>query len=328
MTDEILFKYISDQADDKEKQAVRQWASVSEKRQQELFRMKNSWILSGLESEIDPVKKEKAIQLIMDKISAINKKENFKKRWVKRFKYAAVILLIVGVSGVSGYFISNFTSSNSGFTEIIVPKGERSKVVLPDGSKVQLNGGTQLKFESTFQTGKRKVFLNGEAFFEVTHDKFHPFVVETNNMFHVEVLGTTFNVSAYSDDKAITTYLETGKVKISIDGEDNIILTPKEVLRFEKAGGKITKQTINDHRFSDWTKGILNIKGETIEELAKKLERRFDIQIIFGDDDVRAHTYSGSIKDENLNTILEALKFTSALNYERNNKAVIIYSRK
>jgi ferric-dicitrate binding protein FerR (iron transport regulator) len=152
-------------------------------------------------------------------------------------------------------------------------------------------------------------------------------LVETG-ILEVEVLGTSFNVCSYSDDKTITTYLESGKVKISINGKEDIFLTPSEVLKFEKSTGKVTTRTIDDHCFSDWTKGMLNIKGETIEELAKKLERRFDVEIQFGDSEVQNHTYSGTIQDENLNTVLEALKFASSLNYKQNGKIVTIYSLK
>ena len=326
MTDELLFRYVSGQAGDDEKKEVWKWVALSEERERELSRMINSWVLASLNNEYDRFKKEQAIQLIMEKISALNKKPVRKIIQIKWLKQAAVILVVIGLTSL-GYFLSNMQISQSGYTEIIVPKGERSKVVLPDGSTVQINGGSQLRLEPSFQTGKRKVHLEGEAFFDVTHDKSHPFLVETSNL-QVEVLGTSFNVCSYSDDRTITTYLESGKIKISIDGKEDIFLAPSEVLKFEKATGEITMNTIEDHRFSDWTKGILNIQGETIEELAKKLERRFDVEINFGDDEVRNHTYSGSIKDTNLETILEALKFASSLNYEQNEKAVTLYSLK
>lgn len=328
MTDEIIFKYITDQANDREKLEVQEWVAISEERKQELARMKNSWVLASLNNEIDPIVKEREIQLILNRIGEMNKKVNSKILRIKWLKYAAAILFAVGLSGSFGYFISSSQYFNSGFTEIIVPKGERSKVVLPDGSSVQLNSGSQLKFKPNFQAGKRVVQLEGEAFFEVTHDKAHPFVVETDNNYEVEVLGTSFNVCSYSDDETITTYLENGKVKISIDGGKEIFLKPSEFLQFERSTGNTIKQTMNDHRFLDWTVGILNIQGETIEELSKKLERRFDIEIIFGDDEVKNHTYSGSIKDEDLNNVLSALEFLSALNYKRDGRVVTLFSRK
>lgn len=328
MTDELIFKYISDQANEEEKQLVRKWAEVSEERNHELSRMKNSWVLASLNNELDQKMVEREIQLIQERIRMMNKKANSKPLRIKWLRYAAVLFFIIGISGISGYFVSNSKFRNTGITQIIVPKGERSKVILPDGSSVQLNSESRLKFESSFQSGKRKVILEGEAFFEVTHDKLHPFIVEMDNLLQVEVLGTTFNVSSYADDNTITTYLESGKVKINIDGKEAIYLKPSEVLKFEKAKGIAVKQAIDDERYFDWTKGILNINGETIEELSRKLERRFDIEILFGDDEVRKHTYSGSLKDEDLNTVLSALEFLSALNYKRDGKVVTLFSKK
>jgi ferric-dicitrate binding protein FerR (iron transport regulator) len=327
MTEKTLIKYITGQADTDEVNHVRAWLAASEERRRELSRIKNSWILSGLGNEVDQLIKEPEIRRILDKIRLIHEKDRKKTLRLKLLKYAATLFLIVSISGSVGYFISRTTIPSSEYAGIIVPNGERSKVILPDGTTVQLNGGSQLKFSTDIQSKNRTVFLEGEAFFDVTHDHSRPFVVETGNL-QVEVLGTSFNVSSYPNDKMVTTYLEKGKIKILIDGQKDIYLNPSEALKFEKSTGETTKQIISDQRFSDWTRGVLNIQGETIEELAKKLERRFDLKINFGDDEVRKHTYSGSIKDENLNTVLEALKFTSSLKYEKHEKTVTIYSIK
>lgn len=327
MTEETLIKYITGQADAGEVNHIKAWASASEERQRELARMKNSWILSGLGNDVDQLIKEPEIRRILDKIRMVNKGDCKKPLRVKLLKYAAVLFLTISLSGSVGYFISQSILPASEYTRIIVPKGERSKVVLPDGSTVQLNGGSQLKFSPAVHSGKRTVLLEGEAFFDVAHDPSHPFVVETGKL-QIKVLGTRFNVSSYPDDKTITTYLEKGKVEVRIKGQGDTYLKPTEALKFDKLTGNTTKRVITDSRFSDWTKGILNIKGETIEELAKKLERRFDIHILFGDHEVRKHIYSGSIKDENLETVLEALRFASSLKYEKHEKTVTICSVK
>lgn len=328
MTDELLYRYITDQTNEDENQAVRNWIATSEDHELELARIKNIWVISGIKHEVDPIKKENEIAKILSRIKML---KNEKKKRVIPFKwiqYAAILILMMGLSGSFGYFLSNAHFGKSlGFTEIFVPKGERSQVILPDGSIVKLNSASKLKFEPVFSSGKRTILLEGEAFFQVTHDPSKPFIVKTADL-EVEVLGTSFNVSSYSDDNITTTYLEEGKVQVHINGQRDITLKPSEVLKFYKSSGKSTTQMMADHRFSDWTKGILNIKGETIEELAKKLERRFDISIRFGDDEVRNHTYTGSIRDENLDTVLEALRFTSSLNYEKHEKNVTFYSMK
>lgn len=327
MTDETLIRYIIGQTDAGEIKQIRAWLSVSDERAKELARMKNCWILSGLGNEVTQIITEPEIRRILNQIRLAGKKTPQKTLRPKFLKYAAVLLLMMGLSGATGYFISKPDIPASKYARIIVPKGERSKVVLSDGSVVQLNGGSLLKFPPSFHSGKRTVFLEGEAFFDVARDRLHPFIVEAGKL-QVKVLGTKFNISSYPDDKTITTYLEEGKVEVRIDGKEGAFLKPTEALEYNKSTRKVVRQTMNDSRFSDWTNGILNIKGETIEELARKLERRFDIRIEFGDDEIRKHTYSGSIKDENLYTVLEALRFASSLKYEKNERNVILYSLK
>lgn len=328
MTDETLIRFITGQADGGEIKEIRAWLSVSDERGKELARMKNCWILSGLENEVDQLIREPEIRRILDQIRQAGKNARPNAVRMKFLKYAAILLLTMGLSGTAGYYISKrVVPFSSEYAAIIVPNGERSKVVLPDGSTVQLNGGSQLRFSPTLHSHTRTVFLEGEAFFDVAHDRSHPFTVESGEM-RIKVLGTKFNVSSYPDDQTITTYLEEGKVEITMKGHNDTFLKPFEALEFDRTTGKATRQTIDDNRFSDWTRGVLNIKGETIEELAKKLERRFDIRITFGNDEIRKRIYSGSIKDESLDTVLEALRFASSIQYEKQGKRVLLHSLK
>jgi len=327
MTDEVLYKYISDQASADETLEVREWTKSSDERKSELARLMNAWILSGLDHVVDPKLKNQEIERIWNIIRQITIKEQKKAFRIRFIRYAAAILLLISLSGTIGYFVSNLSSmSNSEITEIIVPKGQRSTVLLPDGSTVQLNSDSHLSFSSFSKTGKRKVYLIGEGFFNVAHDKAHPFVVEATDL-QVEVLGTSFNISSYPGDKLITTYLQSGKVKISDNSKNDVFLNPNEAYSYNTITHKSVKEKIDDQRFSDWTKGLLTIDGEKIGEFAKKLERRFDIQIEFGDELVKQHLYTGSIKDQDLITVLNALEFASSIKYERIGTRVIFYSK-
>lgn len=326
MTDELLYNYISGQTNAEESRIVQHWAQESEKRKQELARLKNVWVLAGLETEIDPGIKNSEIERIWNIIRELNQKKQKQTLRIRIARYAAAILLLVGLSGTLGYYISNRLSiSHTELTEIIVPKGQRSSIVLPDGSKVQLNSDSRLKFVS-FQTGKRKVILDGEGFFQVTHDQSRPFVVEAHGI-EVEVLGTTFNVSSYPNDSVVTTYLVNGKVKIS-NQKDKVILSPSEAYQYNRTTHESSKMKVPDERFSNWTKGVLAIEGETIAELSKKLERRYNVQILFADEEVKQHIYTGSIRDENLTVVLEALEFASSIKFKQKGDSITLYSKR
>lgn len=327
MTDELLFKYVSGQADLNEALEVQQWTSESEERRKELARLKNIWVLAGLENEIAPERTEKEIERIWNIIKQLNIKEEKKAIRLRFLKYAATLLIAISLSGTIGYFIS-YTSfhSPSDFTEIIVPRGERSTVVLPDGSTVQLNSDSRLRFIPSFNSGKRKVYLQGEGFFKVKHDKTRPFIVEAANL-QIEVLGTSFNVSNYSNDQLITAFLQTGKVKISNNNQTSAFLSLSEAFSYNKTTHESKKIRLPDQRITDWTKGILTINGETIGELSKKLERRFNVRILFGDNKVKGNVYTGSIKDEDIITVMEALKFASSIKYEFKGDTIVLFSK-
>jgi ferric-dicitrate binding protein FerR (iron transport regulator) len=328
MTEDLIFKYISGNAAPEERLEVKKWEDGSDERKKELARMKNIWVLSGLENEIDSDKKAEEIEQILDIIRELNIKEKQKAFRLKFSRYAAAIVLLICVSGTIGYFISYFSFNlTPQYTEIFVPKGERSIVTLPDGSTVQLNSESHLKFISDFRSQKRKVTLQGEAFFNVSHDKSRPFVVEMQDM-NIEVLGTSFDVSCYPNDSLITTFLQFGKVKINSGKSDDIFLSPNEAYFYNKATQESKKIKVQDQRYIDWTKGKLTINSETIGDFAKKLERRFNVKIEFGDSEAKNHIYSGSIKDEDINTLLEALIFASNIDFKRNGDTIILYSKK
>ncbi len=325
MTNELLFKYVSGQSVPIEILAVQEWMDESENRKNELARLRNVWILAGLENEIDPICRDRETERIWNIIRSLNEKEQKRNLFIRLSKYAAIFLFFMCISGVVGYYISESSKvSENSFSEIIVPKGQRSAVVLPDGSKVQLNSDTHLKFVK-FDAHHRIVRLEGEGYFDVTHDLSRPFTVETTTS-QIEVLGTSFNVTSYQDDSSMTTYLSSGKVKIS-DQSGNIILNPSEAYTYNSVTHESTKRKISDQRYSSWTKGIMVIEKETIGALAKRIERRFNVKVVFGDNEVQSHVYTGTIGDQDLNNILNALEFASSIKYKRNGDTISLFSK-
>ncbi len=325
----LLIKYITGQATGEETGLVRKWTAKSEDNRQDLEQLKNCWILSGLDREINEVEKNREIQKILQRIKQ-EKQQHIRAYRIRIIQYAAALLVLISFSFLLKFFLpSRLPSGTQGqLSEIIVSKGERSRLILPDGSSVRLNGDSRLKFPASFNRENRIVYLEGEAFFDVEHKDGIPFTVKISNI-SIEVMGTKFNVSGYKEDPCILAYLETGKIKITDSGQKGKrwILSPREAFMIDKESGNFSLTRISDSRYLDWTKGILTVKGETIRNLAKKLERRFNVTIRFKDKKVGDHIYSGSIKDEELATVLEALKFTSSLNYTINEDTVTIQSK-
>lgn len=190
-----------------------------------------------------------------------------------------------------------FDRERTHFNSIGVPYGTRSEIVLEDGTSIWLNAGSVLTFPERFDSKQREVFLEGEAYFEVAHDAKRPFYVISDAM-RIEVLGTSFNVSAYADDDYASTALLTGNITVSGNGEmafDKQVLKPGTAVRINK----ITKTaSINENYGAEsisWTKRRLLLRSTHLDEIIKKLERFYNAEIegvyASGSDD----SFSGSL---------------------------------
>lgn len=169
--------------------------------------------------------------------------------------------------------------------QVVVPFGKKSLVELSDGTKVWLNAGSKMAFPARFSGSKREVFLEGEACFDVTHDKSNPFFVNTREVI-IRVLGTKFNVSDYEADKEITTVLLEGSVSlrenkgINFFGEEVILKRHQRAL-FSKAGlsTKVYEEA-NPEIFTAWTEGWFTFYKEPLGNILKKVERYYNVQVV------------------------------------------------
>ena len=172
--------------------------------------------------------------------------------------------------------------------KLLVPYGKRSKITLSDGSTVHLNAGTEFVFPEKFISKQRTVFLSGEAFFEVAANKERPFVVKTiDEKLSVEVLGTKFNISAYPTDAHILTTLKEGKVDVVKKGllsNKKTTLRPGQLASWNKSKEHIEVKQVNIDNYTLWTLGLLHFESESIFNVIRKIERFYNIKIIFHKD--------------------------------------------
>ena len=198
-------------------------------------------------------------------------------RWTREvLKYAAVILVVAGAGGiyVSRMYDKFLLTGNT----ITVPAGQHIDVQLPDGTKVCMNALSELHYPTFFIGRERKVQLKGEAFFDVSHDRKHPFVVETYAC-DVEVLGTKFNVTADELTHDFTTALLRGKVKVTnkLASGDQIILDPNEKVCLN--GNRLVLTRIENTDDYLWTEGILNLVGHPFADIIAKMEKTYGVKI-------------------------------------------------
>jgi len=235
--------------------------------------------------------------------------------WLK----AAAVILIALLSGYFGNELVDRQQNSYVFNEVIVPKGETAQLVLSDGTQVNLNAGTHLKYPASFSKTNRKVILTGEGFFNVAKDKTHPFIIETPK-FNVKVTGTSFNLHTYVEDETSSLTLYSGEVTISA-GERELKIHPGEkyTLKSDANNSKVEKLDLLKAHL--WTEGIIVVNNLELDEICKVLERQFDVRIKIANEKLRTIRYNGQFNpDETLEEILRLIKETSPVkfNYEIN----------
>lgn len=267
-------------------------------------------------------------------------------------KYRWLWWSAAAAASVAILWFSFFKPANNPATDEAVAKntistkrGSKSKVQLPDGTQVWLNADSKIEYNENFQGKLREVKLTGEAFFDVVRDESRPFIIHTNTI-DVKVLGTSFNVRSYANEKNTETSLIRGSVEITLlDNPDKkIILKPNEKLvvqnKQETAGsvsipgekkqiltfGKVNYQVKDSSVIETlWVKNKLAFDGEALEDIALKIERWFDVKVTITDERLKKNKYTAFFEEEDLPQVMEALRISATdFNYSINKKEVTI----
>ncbi len=219
------------------------------------------------------------------------------------------------------------SSENLVFNEIYVPYGQTFQIKLSDGTKVWLNAGTRLRFPQNLSasTQNRVVYLEGEAYFDVTKDKKRPFIVNAENV-DIKVLGTQFNVSAYKSDGKIAATLVEGSVNVyeNSNPDTNILLSPSYQAAFTKENGTLTKQKVDTRIYTSWLENRLIIDNLSFEQILNKLERAHNVSIINKLESIKDEVYKGEFENENIETILNTISSSTPFNYTIENNIITI----
>ncbi|MDI1256565.1 MAG: FecR family protein [Flavobacterium sp.] len=215
------------------------------------------------------------------------------------------------------------------YNTIKIPYGKRFQLQLSDGTVVHLNSGTTLKYPVKFIANKnRQVFLDGEAYFDVTKDKTHPFIVNADKL-NIRVLGTHFNVTNYPEDEQTDVVLVEGSVGLysvntSFDPSKNTVLKPGFKGSFDKNTNSIdTKPVITDF-YTSWIQGRLTFKNMTFKNITKKLERHYDVVITNNDMKLSDEKFNASFGDQPIEKVLGYFSEIHAFNYTVKDKEIII----
>lgn len=207
------------------------------------------------------------------------------------------------------------------YNELIVPLAGECYVVLDDGTKVWMNADSKLKYPVRFVGNERRVFLEGEAFFEVKKNT-KPFIVHTS-LGEINVLGTSFDVKAYKDETKVYTTLVTGKVRFSA-GETMEINPGEQIVA--SSSGKLEKRIVDVAEYVGWKEGLYVFKEQALEVIMKNLARWYDIHVFYQNSDVRKIAFTGNLKRyDSINTFMEVLVRTGDVKYKINGNTITLF---
>jgi ferric-dicitrate binding protein FerR (iron transport regulator) len=246
--------------------------------------------------------------------------------WMKAIAVAASIAILLGLTNYLSYR-QGYKQLNGQTIEMTNPLGIQSVIVLSDGTKVHLNAGTTLKYPSQFIHKNREVEISGEAFFEVTPDRSHPFIVNAENL-KVRVWGTCFNVKAYQEEESIEVTLENGRVEVGLSNQKRFHpMTPGQQIFFNKQQHTFKKTTVNLDCYISWKEGKFYFNGATFEDIARQLERRFNVRIHIASEPLKQTVFTGDfVRNENLEQMLRVMTADKRIRYTMDGDQIHIYT--
>jgi ferric-dicitrate binding protein FerR (iron transport regulator) len=266
-----------------------------------------------------PVTDTSSLHTIFEKIQyrillEEKKREKKKSLWHWYRQAAAILIPVIAVSALF-YFLSGpeYRHTQS-WVELNVPEGARIEFMLPDSTSGWLNSGAKLKYPTAFGV-HRKVELTGEAFFNVKHRKHSDFTVSVTDM-DIKVLGTEFNVAAYSNETITEVVLKEGKVEIKVKTEGfSRTLQPGDKIGYNRETGSLNMSKVDPGLYTAWKDGYLVIDNEPLGQAIRKIERWYNAEVIIQDDVLKNFRFKATFSDEPLEEVLRFIAMTTPVTY-------------
>lgn len=314
MRQEILHRFFEGTASFEQEEAVRQWMEYSPENRKAFFKERklfDAMVLLGDGNEVKEKRRRTAIR--------------FSSLRTEILKIAAIVVFTLGAT-----FLFQQMNSEEELVEmqtISVPVGQRINLTLPDGTNVWLNARTTLKYPAVFSKNARQVILDGEAYFDVAKNKKKPFRIHTDKC-DLEVLGTKFNVEAYSGRDEFETTLMEGKVKVvaAVDPMHTLVLAPDSKAFLED--GKLKVKPVDDYNPYRWKEGLICFKNETFRSIMNDFEKYYGVSIQVENKKILKYYFTGKFRQtDGIDYALRVLQKDIRFVYHRDDENQIIYIR-
>lgn len=323
---EIFERYIQNKASEEEVKLLIFWIKNNKK----IIQWLEEQIMTSTD-EMDQDIQMRILNQVKAKITDANTQKVYAERNITIFRLKTWLqiaaMLLIPLLTAAGMYL--YMSDRNDLQPLIVSveRGQKARVVLPDGSKVWLNSLSKLTYQNDFNIKNRKLKLDGEAYFEVAHNPQRPFIVECNDM-TVEALGTSFGIEAYTEDELISSILMEGKVRVTTPNGITTLL-PNERVLYNKKNNKLSKTNVrNAQEFTGWIHNTLRFENESLNEIAKNIQRQYNVEIVFDTDRLRNLRFTGTVENNSLESVLNIIALTSPISFKVDSQRVILYENK
>lgn len=266
---------------------------------------------------------EKSFSRLMARIQTDNNSTDIFRQRANRYRIwlaAATVALLVAMSG----WLYTTLDADPSFVIKSNNSGIVQNVPLPDGSVIQLNNHSKLIYPERFAGNSREVFLEGEAYFDVAHDKKHPFIVRAGEL-KIRVLGTKFTVNASSQAPQITATLLEGSIEVANE-KRQMLMKPNQQLRYDVTSGNMQLTELNNaSREVRWTQNVWVLTETPLLDICQRLEQQFNVKIIIMNDELIGKSFTGEFyTNESLESILKTMQISTSFEYEWKGKNIIL----
>ena len=329
--DELIANYLTEGLDKNALDELKTWIAASAENQQYFIRQREIWFSAVSREAASVYDKDKAFENFRNRVESQKEIQSTSRRGFSLsalWRYAAVVAIIIAVGCIS-YWQGEVNVKDT-FADISVeaPLGSKTKLYLPDGTLVWLNAGSRMTYSQGFGVDNRKVELEGEGYFEVKRNEKIPFFVKTKDL-QLQVLGTKFNFRDYPEDHEVVVSLLEGKVGLNnlLREEKEAVLSPDERAVLNKANGLLTVESVTASNASQWTDGYLFFDEELLPDIAKELERSYNVKIHIANDSLKTFRFYGNFvrREQNIQEVLEALASTEQMQDKIEERNITIY---
>lgn len=311
MDRDLLYRFFEGHASVEEMKSIKEWAEASDE---------NSKLLRRERKLFDAI-------ILSGRLEQHAAGQGKKRKYIFRelLKIASVVAITVGITAAVFSIGKDRDRDEVAMQTITVPAGQRVNLDLPDGTNVWLNAGTRMKYPVSFMKEKREVILDGEAYFDVARNEKCPFIVRTHAM-DVEVLGTKFNVEAYSKHQRFETSLMQGKVRVKQPGHEETEVNLLPHCKTTLVDGRLVVSRIDNYNVYRWKEGLYCFKNKPFAQIMEDLERYYDLKIKLHKKSIEGVMLTGKFRiSDGLDYALRVLQRDVAFSYRRDKDNDIIY---